>query len=92
MYKQSILNPTTETNKRRPKSNFIYILFVPFILYLCNFMYNNATNNYITTNNVPTPYTPYTPYTPTNIAPAPQIPDNFLSKPYPLSSNSSSTY
>ena len=86
MYKRSILNPQVE-NKGRPRSNFIYVLFIPCILYLCKFMYNF---NHISYNNDPV-------HVPVITNPIPNInatemSDNFLSKPYPLSSNSSSTY
>ena len=46
-YKHTVEN---EKKNGKPKSNFIYILFVPFILYLTRFMYVSSPSENVNTN------------------------------------------
>jgi heme/copper-type cytochrome/quinol oxidase subunit 2 len=41
IYKSKVQND----NKTKSKSNFIYILFIPIILYITHFLYYNEINN-----------------------------------------------
>ena len=42
MYKRNIKKTT---NNRRTQSNFLYVLFIPFIMYIYHFMYGIGVQN-----------------------------------------------
>ena len=43
MYKESIIK--SQRKKKKNNSNLIYILFIPALLYLTNFIFLNPNNN-----------------------------------------------
>jgi hypothetical protein len=97
-YKHSILKNNSNTNKNntKNKSNFIYILFIPVVIYITRYFfcqYNNNQYNYYTTPASQAPQTPYMSQMQANVsqmqAPMQVVSDKLLNSPYPVSSSSS---
>jgi heme/copper-type cytochrome/quinol oxidase subunit 2 len=71
IYKSNIQND----NKKKSKSNFLYILFIPIVLYITHFLYSKSNEN--TINQIEKPNSL-------------EISEDLLSIPYPESSFRSS--
>ena len=91
-YKYSILKNNSNTNKNntKNKSNFIYILFIPIVIYITRYFfcqYNHNQYNYYTAQpqmqaNMSQMQAPMQ-------APMQVVSDKLLNSPYPVSSSSS---
>lgn len=79
MYKSNILSDENKKDKnKKSKSNFLYILFIPIVLYMTHFLYYKSNENTITgISKIEKPNSL-------------QISEDLLSMPYPESSFRSS--